>query len=103
MDTGPGPVVEYDKAREKVQEMEEEEEGVDPTAVAEKTGENAEVGVGGIGIGSSTMNQVVGPAAVVDDSGDPPWTAAAVTVVVVVVAYYYTDAVVGSPCFFLGF
>lgn len=100
-----GPVVEYDevdKIPEEVQEMEEEEEGVDPTAAAEEEeeGETAEE-VGGIGIGSSTMNQVRVPAVVENagaDSGDPPWTAV-VTAVVVEVADC-TDADVGSPYLF---
>lgn len=77
MDTGPD--VEYDevdKDPEEVQEMAEEGEGVDPTAAAEEEGEGeiAEV-VGGIGIGSSTMNQVPEQAVVENagvDSGDPP-------------------------------
>lgn len=74
-----GPDVEYDevdKDPEEVQEMAEEGEGVDPTAAAEEEGEGeiAEV-VGGIGIGSSTMNQVPEQAVVENagvDSGDPP-------------------------------
>lgn len=95
-----GPVVEYDgvdKDPEEVQEMAEEGEGVDPTAAAEEEeGEIAE-GVGGIGIGSSTMNQVTGPAVFENaeaDSGDPTWR---VVVTVVVVVADCTDAVVGSP------
>lgn len=103
MDTG--PVVVYDgvdKLPEEVQEMEEGGEGVDPTAAAEEEEEEEEgeiaEGVGGIGIGSSTMNQVTGPVVVENagaDSGDPPWTAVVTVVVVVVVDC--TDADVGSP------
>ncbi|KAH0672257.1 hypothetical protein KY284_023344 [Solanum tuberosum] len=88
-----GPVVVYDgvdKLPAEVQEMEEEGEGVDPTAAAEEEEEEGEIaeGVGGIGIGSSTMNQVTGPVVVENagaDSGDPPWTAVLTVVVVVVV------------------
>ncbi|KAF3661418.1 hypothetical protein FXO37_12935 [Capsicum annuum] len=82
------------------------EEEVDTEPVVEYDGvvdkEGAgEIGEGGIGIGSSTMNQVTGPAVVENaeaDSEDPPWTAEEVTVVVVVVEVDdCKDAVVGSP------
>lgn len=103
-----GPVVEYDevdKIPEEVQEMEEEEERVDPTAAAEEEEEEGEIAeeVGGIGIGSSTMNQVRVPAVVENagaDSGDPPWTAVVTVVVVVVEVADCTDADVGSPYLF---
>lgn len=96
------PVVEYDgvdNGPEKVQGMAAEGVEVDPTAAAEEEEEEAEIaeGVGGIGIDSSTMNQVTGPVVVENaeaDSGDPPWTAVVRAVVVVADC---TDAVVGSP------